>query len=138
MEATFRSARPSPTSRPTFSTSDGSRAPPGEEGELFVRGATVMHGYWGDPEKTAARLLPNPISHGETDLAYATGDLVVELESGDYRFIGRKDHQIKSRGYRIELGEIETALYAHPRCSNAPSWPFRTRSSPTGFGRTWW
>ena len=93
--------------------SDGSRAAPGEEGELFVRGATVMHGYWGDPEKTAARLLPNPTSAGETDLAYATGDLVVELESGDYRFVGRKDHQIKSRGYRIELGEIETALYAH-------------------------
>jgi len=94
-------------------SANGSPAAPGEEGELYVRGATVMHGYWGDPEKTAARLVANPSGNGETDLAYATGDLVIELESGDYRFLGRKDHQIKSRGYRIELGEIETALYSH-------------------------
>lgn len=92
----------------------GDSVKPGEEGELFVRGATVMHGYWDDSEKTVARLVANPASKGETDLAHATGDLVVELESGDYRFIGRRDHQIKSRGYRIELGEIETALVAHP------------------------
>jgi acyl-coenzyme A synthetase/AMP-(fatty) acid ligase len=32
---------------------------------------------------------------------------------GDYDFVGRRDHQIKSRGYRIELGEIEAALAAH-------------------------
>jgi acyl-coenzyme A synthetase/AMP-(fatty) acid ligase len=31
-----------------------------------------------------------------------------------YRFVGRRDHLVKSRGYRIELGEIEAALYAHP------------------------
>lgn len=93
---------------------DGTRVALGEPGELFVRGATVMHGYWGDAEKTKARLVSVPTGKGETDLAYATGDLVIELPTGDYRFLGRKDHQIKSRGYRIELGEIETALYAHP------------------------
>ncbi len=98
---------------------DGTLVPPGERGELYVRGATVMHGYWGDPEKTAARLVAHPRGAGTTDLAYATGDLVSELPSGDYKFLGRKDHQIKSRGYRIELGEIETALNAHPGVKEA-------------------
>lgn len=95
-------------------TEDGQRAGVGEAGELLVRGATVMRGYWGDPEKTSQRLVPNPLGGESGDVCYRTGDLVEQLPSGDYRFLGRRDHQIKSRGYRIELGEIETALYAHP------------------------
>ena len=35
-------------------------------------------------------------------------------EDGNYIFLGRRDHMIKSRGYRIELGEIEQVLYNHP------------------------
>ena len=35
---------------------DGLPALPGEVGELWVRGATVMRGYWGDPERTARSL----------------------------------------------------------------------------------
>jgi amino acid adenylation domain-containing protein len=92
--------------------SEGKAASPGEEGELLVAGPTVMQGYWGDAEKTAARLVPNPLD--PTEVVYKTGDLVAEEPDGNYRFLGRRDHQIKSRGYRIELGEIETALNAHP------------------------
>ncbi|MGI8517429.1 MAG: amino acid adenylation domain-containing protein [Acidimicrobiia bacterium] len=91
---------------------DGSSTTAGEEGELLVRGPTVMAGYWGDPAKTAAKLVDDP-EHPASKL-YKTGDLVVEEPDGNYRFRGRRDHQIKSRGYRIELGEIETALNAHP------------------------
>ena len=94
-------------------TSDDRLVAPGDEGELVVRGATVMVGYWGDADKTAARLVPGLLP-GSNDPVYRTGDLVVEDTEGNYRFMGRRDHQIKSRGYRIELGEIETALYAHP------------------------
>ncbi len=83
---------------------DGGLAAPGEAGELWVRGPTVMQGYW--PQRT-------PV--GEDDAAlYRTGDLVRETLSGDYEFIGRRDSQIKSRGYRIELGDIEATLLAHP------------------------
>lgn len=104
----------------TFVVSEqGQIARQGERGELWVRGATVMRGYWGDSEKTTSRLKAHPQGLGDSDLAYATGDLVVELDSGDYRFLGRKDHQIKSRGYRIELGEIETAIRAHPSVREA-------------------
>jgi amino acid adenylation domain-containing protein len=94
---------------------DGQPARPGEEGELYVRGATVMQGYWGDPEKTASRLVSYPFDANVVDPCYRTGDLVIETSGGDYQFLGRRDHQIKSRGYRIELGEVETAMNANPK-----------------------
>jgi acyl-coenzyme A synthetase/AMP-(fatty) acid ligase len=98
---------------------DGSLAAPGEVGELHVRGASVMQGYWGDPERTAQSRIQNVYSEGLTDPVYKTGDLVIEEADGNYTFLGRRDNQIKSRGYRIELGEIETALYAHPEIREA-------------------
>jgi amino acid adenylation domain-containing protein len=94
-------------------TDDGRIAGPGEEGELYVRGPTVMHGYWGDTEPTKRALVPDP-RKGHRGIAYRTGDLVRQRADGSYRMLGRRDHQIKSRGYRIELGEIESALFAHP------------------------
>jgi amino acid adenylation domain-containing protein len=91
---------------------DGSRAAQGEIGELLVRGATVMQGYWDDPARTTLGLVPDPF--GRQEKVYRTGDLVREEGDGRFRLLGRRDAQIKSRGYRIELGEIETALYRHP------------------------
>jgi len=95
-------------------TESGTRAAPGEVGELYVYGPTVMQGYLGDPERTAERLVPNPLGNGGSQLVYRTGDLVQELDDGNFRFLGRRDSQIKSRGYRIELGDVEAALHAHP------------------------
>jgi amino acid adenylation domain-containing protein len=95
-------------------TDDGRLAADGEVGELYVRGPTVMQGYLGDAEKTASRLLPNPFGGVLEQPVYRTGDLVQRTPDGSYRFLGRRDSQIKSRGYRIELGEIEAALYGHP------------------------
>jgi amino acid adenylation domain-containing protein len=94
-------------------TPDGRVAAVGEEGELYIRGATVMKGYWGQPARTAEVLVPHPLSH-LPDVVYRTGDLVRPQADGQYRFIGRRDHQVKSRGYRIELGDVESALSAHP------------------------
>ncbi len=88
--------------------------PPGGAGELWVRGATVMQGYWGAPERTALVLQPLEVAPGLTDLAYRTGDLVRERPDGQLEFLGRRDHQVKTRGYRVELGEIEVALHDHP------------------------
>ena len=98
-------------------TSEGRRAAHGETGELHVRGPGVMQGYWGDPERTRRALVPNPV--GGTELVYRTGDLVQELPDGNYRFLGRRDAQVKSRGYRIELGDVEAALLSHPRVVEA-------------------
>lgn len=98
---------------------DGGPAGVGEEGELYARGPTVMKGYWGRPDRTAELLVDNPLPGSLPGPVYRTGDIVRLRPDGDYDFLGRRDHQIKSRGYRIELGEIETALSAHPRLAEA-------------------
>ena len=95
-------------------TEAGPPAADGEVGELYVRGNTVAAGYWGDAERTARSFLANPFSPAQ-DRTYRTGDLVRRAADGNFIFIGRGDHQIKSRGYRIELGDVEAALAAHPR-----------------------
>lgn len=98
---------------------DGQVAGVGREGELYVRGSTVMKGYWGRPERTVESLVRDPRPGSLGDPVYRTGDLVRLRPDGDYDFLGRRDHQIKSRGYRIELGEIEAALTSHPSLAEA-------------------
>jgi acyl-coenzyme A synthetase/AMP-(fatty) acid ligase len=88
--------------------------PAGGVGELWIRGASVMQGYWGRPERTALSLQTVELAPGIHDHAYRTGDLVRERPDGELEFLGRRDHQVKTRGYRVELGEIETRLAAHP------------------------
>jgi amino acid adenylation domain-containing protein len=88
-------------------------AGPGEVGVLYIRGATVMSGYWNDPDRTDRTLAPSPFHAPLRDLAYCTGDLVRARPDGNLEFLGRRDLQIKSRGYRIELGDVEAALHAH-------------------------
>jgi acyl-coenzyme A synthetase/AMP-(fatty) acid ligase len=93
---------------------DGRPIGAGETGELYVRGPSVTPGYWGDPDKTARALVPNPLQPHLGERLYRTGDLVTPDDHGEYLFLGRRDSQVKSRGYRIELGDVEAALYAHP------------------------
>lgn len=102
---------------------DGAPITAGEEGELYVRGPSVTPGYWGDPGKTASVVVPNPARPHLGDRTYRTGDVVRRDEDGNFVFVGRRDHMIKSRGYRIELGEIEAALYAHPATIEAAAIP---------------
>lgn len=87
---------------------------PGQEGELFVRASSVALGYWGDEEKTRQNFVRNPLLPELNETVYRTGDRVRMDPDGNYVFLGRKDHMIKSRGYRIEIGEIETVMQNHP------------------------
>ena len=93
--------------------------PAGGVGELWIRGASVMQGYWGKPERTALSLQTLDIAPGIRDKAYRTGDLVRARADGNLEFLGRRDHQVKTRGYRVELGEIETRLASHPAVDEA-------------------
>ncbi len=93
---------------------NGELAEPGEMGELFVRGPSVTNGYWSDPEKTRKMVVTNRFQKIFEEKCYRTGDLVIVGTDGNFDFVGRNDHMIKSRGYRIEIGEIETAIYSHP------------------------
>jgi amino acid adenylation domain-containing protein len=87
---------------------------PGVQGELYVRASTVAAGYYRDPERSAEKFIADPRDPITGGRVYRTGDLVTLDSDGNYIFVGRADHLIKSRGYRIELGEIELALLACP------------------------
>ncbi|MBM3222516.1 MAG: AMP-binding protein [Candidatus Tectomicrobia bacterium] len=93
--------------------------PLGLPGELYVGGASLTHGYWGQPALTAARFLPNPFSDTPGTCLYKTGELVRYQPDGTLLYLGRLDHQIKWHGIRIELGEIEAALRQHPMVQDA-------------------
>jgi amino acid adenylation domain-containing protein len=99
--------RPIPGVEAIVQGDEGQPVAPGEVGELLIRGPTVMHGYWGDPDRTRRTL-----SHQDGERVYRTGDLVREGHNGNLLFLGRRDAQIKTRGYRVELGEVEAALNA--------------------------
>jgi len=79
----------------------------GEEGELCVRGTSLAMGYYNNWEKTLAAFTQNPLNTKYPEIIYCTGDIVVENESGEIMFKGRRDTLVKHLGYRIELGEIE-------------------------------
>jgi len=94
---------------------DHNEVPRGEEGELIVKGGSVMRGYWNLPERNADAF----ITDADGGQWYKTGDVVRIDENGDYEYIGRRDRMVKRRGYRVELGEIEAALYSHEHVDEA-------------------
>ncbi|KAE8382027.1 hypothetical protein BDV26DRAFT_49940 [Aspergillus bertholletiae] len=85
--------------------------PIGSTGELLIEGPIVARGYLNEPEKTAAAFVNPPkwwIPHDKGNgRMYRSGDLVRYNRDGSFKFIGRKDTQVKLHGQRIEMGEIE-------------------------------
>ena len=90
---------------------DGNKVAPGTIGQLVIRGATVMKGYWEKPEATAGKLKPGPLP-GEQVLY--TGDHCKMDEEGYLYFIGRMDDIIKSRGEKVAPKEVENILMNIP------------------------
>jgi amino acid adenylation domain-containing protein len=87
------------------------RLGPNQVGQLVIRGATVMKGYWEKPESTAKKLRPGPLP-GEQVLY--TGDLCRLDDEGYLYFVGRMDDIIKSRGEKVAPKEVEAAIVAIP------------------------
>jgi long-chain acyl-CoA synthetase len=85
-------------------------APPAT-GELVVRGANVMQGYWRLPEATAEVLRPGALP-GERWLY--SGDFFRTDDEGFLYFVGRRDDLIKSRGEKVSPREVENVLYDMP------------------------
>ncbi|WP_438020867.1 class I adenylate-forming enzyme family protein [Sorangium sp. So ce315] len=86
---------------------DGTRAAPGEVGELVVRGPNVMRGYWKNPEATGRALRPG-LFPGEVVLH--TGDLFKMDEDRYLYFVARKDDIIKTRGEKVSPLEVESVI----------------------------
>lgn len=81
--------------------------PPGEPGEICIRGTALTLGYFRSFDRTAEVFVQNPLNDAWPELIYRTGDLGKYNDRGELVFISRKDYQIKHMGHRIELGEIE-------------------------------
>jgi acetyl-CoA synthetase len=86
---------------------DGSRAAPGELGQIAIKrpDPVMFLEYWGRPEATEEKFVGDWM---------ATGDQGCTDEDGYFHFVGRDDDVITSSGYRIGPGEIEDCLIRHP------------------------
>lgn len=90
---------------------DGGEVPPGEVGELWLRGPHVCSGYWNNPEATAAAI--------DAEGWFHTGDLARRDEDGFYYIAGRQKDMLISGGVNIYPAEIEGALLLHPAVQDA-------------------
>ncbi|KAJ4250164.1 hypothetical protein NW762_011978 [Fusarium torreyae] len=84
--------------------------PVGVMGEICLSGIQVMEGYIGEGTEAITKRVfaADPFNHKKR--MYRTGDVGVWTESGEVRFVGRVDNQVKVQGYRIELEEIEQVI----------------------------
>lgn len=98
--------RPFPTTSFAVFSSRGDRPLPVlGVGELYIGGAQLARGYYGQ-----AQLTEEKFSHKCGQRFYKSGDVVRMLSDGNFEFLGRTDEQVKIRGLRVELGEINKTL----------------------------
>jgi long-chain acyl-CoA synthetase len=84
--------------------------PPGERGELWLRGPQVMAGYWNRPDETAGVI---------TDGWLRTGDVAVMDPDGFFRIVDRIKEMIKVSGYNVYPTEVEQVIHRHPQVAKA-------------------
>jgi fatty-acyl-CoA synthase len=84
--------------------------PPGDVGELIIRGPHVCAGYWDNPQATAEAL---------RDGWFHTGDMVRRDEQGFYTVIGRFKDMIISGGENIYAAEVEAVFKEHDAVADA-------------------
>ncbi|MFE5332444.1 long-chain fatty acid--CoA ligase [Embleya sp. NPDC056575] len=89
---------------------DGGAVPPGEVGELAIRGENVMKGYWNHADATADALREG---------WFHSGDLARVDDEGYYFVVDRKKDLIIRGGYNVYPREIEELLYGHPAVAEA-------------------
>jgi len=93
---------------------DGCEAQVGEEGQLYTSGPGIFKGYIGDAQITDTVLFDYASEHDGLVRVYNTGDYVRRIKNNEYKYLGRKDQQVKIHGQRVELAEIENRLSSHP------------------------
>lgn len=102
---TSRFGRSSPAVQLRVVDDAGHDLPPGQTGEIVIRGPLVMNGYWRRPEINA---------HRERNGWYHTNDLGYREADGTLTFVGPKSQMIKSGVENIYPAEVEGCLRQHP------------------------
>lgn len=84
---------------------EGHLQPPGERGEIVVRGDIVMRGYYRNPEATA---------QASAFGWHHTGDIGYKDQDGFLYIVDRKKDMIISGGFNVYPGEVEQVIWSHP------------------------
>jgi long-chain acyl-CoA synthetase len=97
---------PLPSTEATILDNAGRELPPGEVGEIAVRGPQVMKGYWQRPDETAKVFTP--------DGWFRTGDMGFVDERGYFKITDRKKDMIIVSGFNVYPNEVEDVVAMHP------------------------
>lgn len=97
---------PLPSMMVEMRMADGSPAPFDSPGEIYIKGPTVMRGYFNQPEETAKVL--------GADGFFATGDIGVMDSRGVIKIIDRKKDMVLVSGFNVYPTEVEEVLFRHP------------------------
>jgi long-chain acyl-CoA synthetase len=97
--------RPCPGVDLHVTDTSGKEVEPGQAGELIVRGANVMRGYWHNPEET---------TNAFRDGFFRTGDIGQQDSAGYFYILDRLKDMIVTGGENVYSGEVEAVIYAHP------------------------
>jgi long-chain acyl-CoA synthetase len=79
--------------------------PPGEAGEIAIKGPNVFRGYWNKPAETEAAFCEG---------YFLTGDIGRMDASGLFTILDRKKNMIISSGFNVYPAAVENAIYEHP------------------------
>lgn len=97
---------PVPSTDVSVRATDGTILPPGERGELCVKGPQVMAGYWENPEETAKVMT--------ADGCFRTGDVAVIQPDGQVKLVDRMKDMILVSGFNVYPNEVEDVIAQHP------------------------
>ncbi|BFG74702.1 long-chain fatty acid--CoA ligase [Paraburkholderia terrae] len=97
---------PLPSTEVSIRDDDGNELPPGQAGELCIRGPQVMAGYWNRPDETAKVMT--------SDGFFRSGDIATVNDDGFVKIVDRKKDMILVSGFNVYPNEIEDVVAKHP------------------------
>ena len=107
--------RPAPGNEVRVASMEGDELPPGQEGELQIRGCSVFPGYFDNPDANAQAFVPGGW--------FRTGDLAVIDGSGNVKLTGRVKDVINRGGIKFNPQDVEDLLNQHPKIQQAAMAP---------------
>jgi long-chain acyl-CoA synthetase len=97
---------PLPSTDVSVRDGDGKELPPGERGELCVKGPQVMAGYWNRPDETAKVMTAGGW--------FRTGDVAIVLPDGQIKIVDRMKDMVLVSGFNVYPNEVEDVIAKHP------------------------